>query len=186
MFKLLFGKSNPTRTWRPYSGQPLAFDLDAGSLNDVELGQPLECVSFLGPDEDRKSFRNGEFCYYSLGLCLECHGSEYTIEGYHIVFRDPEEPRYRPFSGRVMLNGHPISLAAITLDECADVFGDYFWLDRDEDESIVFYEFTGREWQLEFDDTSSLKRLVVTNRPVMADEAARKAYNVTTPWPPRT
>jgi len=184
MFKFLFGKSSPTRTWRPYSGQPLILDLDTGSLNGNKLGQRLEDLSFLGPDENRDSFRYGEFCYYSLGLCVQCYGSEYTIESYGIVFRDPEEQKYQPFGGRVVYDGRTIDLASVTLDQCADVFGEYFWLDSDEEESIVFYEFTDYEWQIEFDANSSFKRFLVTNRPLLADEEQRKAYHVTKPWPP--
>ena len=91
MFSFLFGPSNPTRKWQAQSGEPLTFDLDTGSLDDAELGQRLERLSFLGPDEDRTSFRDGEFCYYSLGLCVRCHGSEHTITDYRLVFGDPED-----------------------------------------------------------------------------------------------
>ena len=186
MFRSLFGRPNPTRTWPPHTGQLLTCDLDAGSLNGGALGQRLDCVSFLGPDEDRQSSRTGEFyChYYSLGLCVECHGPEYVLTGYEIVFRDPEEQKYQPFQGRIIRNGDTLELAATTLDTCADVLGEYFWLDHDDDESIIFYEFTGREWQLVFDKASLLKRLIVTSQPLLADEEQREAYNVTRSWPP--
>lgn len=104
MFKYLFGRSNPTHAWRPRPPQSLTFDLDKCSLNGNALGQPLESLSFLGRDEGRTSLGNDEFChcYYSLGLCVECLGTELTIASYHIVFRDPEEQKYRPFSGCVI------------------------------------------------------------------------------------
>ncbi len=184
MFKFLFGNTSPTRAWQPYSGQLLTFDLDAGALNGVELGSRLECLSVLGPDEDRKLAQCGEFCYYSLGLCVDCDGVDNVIQAYEIVFRDPDEPKFRCFAGRVIRHGQTFDLAAMTLDQCAEALGEYFWKDCDEDESIVFYEFPGREWQLEFDTASSLQRITITSRPLLADEAQRKAYHVMKGWPP--
>lgn len=182
MFNFLgFGKSNPTHSWPPRGEQSLTFDLDAGSLNHCELGQPLESLSFLGPDEGRL-FRSGFFCYYSLGIGVDCDFREYMIDTYQIVLRDPDEPKYQSFQGCVIGNGHTVDLSTLTLDKCEQELGEYFWLDQDEEESIVFYEFPGLEWELEFDATGFLNRLILTNDPLLADEKQRKAYNISKPW----
>ena len=184
MFKFLFGKSNPTRNWPPNGDAVLTLDLDAASLNGIEVGEPLEQLSFLGPDEDRSSFKSGEFRYYSQGLCVECMGSDDEITAYHILFHDQDETQYQRFRGSLTRAGQPLDLAPLTVGRCAQALGDYYWIDEDEDESIVFYEFPEREWQLEFDLDGALKRLIVTNRPVMADAFQRESYEVTKPWPP--
>lgn len=185
MFKFLFGKSNPTHQFPPANVESLTVDLNAGALNDCKLGQRLESLAFLGPDEDKRSYQDHEFRYYSAGLCIECEGAEFHIRAYHIVLRDPQERRFKSFNGHVTYNGGRVDLPAITPDNCTEVLGDYYWMDRDEDESLVFYEFDGQEWQLEFDDRGSLQRLIMTDRPLLANQEQRRNYNVTKPWPPR-
>jgi hypothetical protein len=49
----------------------------------------------------------------------------------------------------------------------------------------LFYEFSDREWQIEFDQRNALKRFLVTSEPLMSDAAQRALYGVTKPWPPR-
>ncbi len=186
MFEFLFGKPNPTREWRPNLARPLTFDLDAGALNGVALGESLERLSFLGPDEGGTSFRDGNFCYYSLGLCVNCDVSDNKITSFNVIVSDPIEPQYQPFSGRVVRKGQTIDLAALTPENCVEEFGEYYWLDRDEEESIVFYEFAGCEWQIEFNHSSLFMSLFVTDDPLMADGEQREACKVTNPWPPAT
>ena len=184
MFHLLFGPKDPTRAWQPGFGQSLTFDLNAGSINNIGFGQRLEALSFLGPAEDRRSFRHGEFCWHSLGVCIECDGDDHAITGFHIVFRDPDKEKYQSFTGRILSDGHAIDLSELTPPEFTEQFGECFWLDRDENESIMFYEFTDCEWQVEFDHASSLKRLFMTTRPLMAEDEVRETFDVTRAWPP--
>ena len=63
------------------------------------------------------------------------------------------------------------------------LFGQPYWRDQDEDEIILFYEFPGVEWQIEFDLVGALKHLRV-GRPLLADAEQRAAYGVTKHWPP--
>jgi hypothetical protein len=184
MFKWLLGTHNLTRDWPPYRGRSLTFDLTTGQLGEAHIGQGLEAASFLGPDEDAKAARNGELCYYSLGLCVGFSGPNPVIHDVSLVFRDPQDKRFRPFTGQIVYSGQKVGLRTFTPDQCTDLFGECFWVDEDGVEIIMFYEFDGREWQFEFDLNRSLNRLLVTDRPLMADQRQRESYNVTRPWPP--
>jgi hypothetical protein len=179
-----FGTRNPTRKWPPYAGQPLTLDLDAGSLNGVRHGLTLDRLSFLGPDEGEASVDVGEYPFYSLGLCVEGCAVKNMVTGYQVVFHDPDAGENRAFAGRVIARGRAIDLASMTFDDFAEEFGECYWFDRDDFENILFYEFPGSEWQIEFDLGSRLKGLTVTCEPLLADAEQRKAYHVTRPWPP--
>ena len=184
MLEFIFGPKNPTLAWQRLAGLALTFDLSKPALNGVELGRAAENLSWLGRDEDRTAFRAGELCYYSLGLCVECYEDVYTVTGFEIVFRDPEEQKYQSFAGTVLFHGRPVNLSALTEDKFVALFGQYFWRDVDEQESILFFEFADVEWQVEFDRASVLKRVTVTSLPLMADPEQRNAYGVTSAWPP--
>ncbi len=75
----------------------------------------------------------------------------------------------------------PVNLAALKLDRVLDEFGEFYWRDNDEHETVLFYEFVGMEWQLEFDLRSKLTCITVTNEPIMGAEDQRIAYGVTKP-----
>jgi len=70
-------------------------------------------------------------------------------------------------------------------EDVLDVFGQPYWIDRDDMETILFYEFNDVEWQLELSQTGSLQAVIVTASPLLAKEDQRKAYGVSKPWPPR-
>lgn len=184
MFKFLFGSKDATSNWSPYSGDSLTFDLDTGSLNDVKLGQHLDSLSFLGPCENRGAADQSAFDYYSLGLEIGCHADSNEIHTFSIVRNVPWEKKHQPFTGRVLANGRSIDLSTLTLSRFTEQFGDPYWLDRDEKESLLFYEFPGREWQVEFALAESFNCLWVTTVISMADESGRKDYGVTKEWPP--
>jgi hypothetical protein len=186
MLEYFFGPRNPTRTWPPGVDQTITFNLDNASLNAVCLSESLDLLSFLGPDEDRKSFRNGEVLYPSKGLAIRFSPRSHSLVEYRIVQSDPLDDRFLPFRGTVLVNGRSVSLAALQPARFVDEYGDFYWRDTDDDESILFYEFVGMEWQIEFDRGSHLKCITVTNEPIMCDEVQRIAYGVTAPWPPRS
>jgi hypothetical protein len=185
MLEFLFGQQSPTRGWPPCRQSRLQFQLDDASLNDVKLGESLNRLSFLGPDEDRKTLRNNELSYYTKGLQIRFSDAHRIIE-FRVVQFDPWEPRFRAFDGEVVAGGRTLNLAGMSEARFIEAFGEAFWFDRDEDETILFYEFVGLEWQVEFDQASRFKCITTTNEPVMADEEQRIAYGVTELWPPRT
>jgi hypothetical protein len=123
MLEFLFGPSSPTRAWPPYAGQKLVFNLDEATLNGRRIGQPLESVSFLGPDEDRKGYRECELRYHSLGVCVECLPAD-EIRGFHVVYRDPDAKKYDPFGGQVMWRDRELDLGEISENQFMDAFGE--------------------------------------------------------------
>lgn len=163
MFEFLFGPRNPTRSWSAYAGDGLVFDLRLAALNGKALGEPLSLLSFLGPDEDRGSFRRGELRYYSLGLCIECFTDQRdTITGFQLVFHDPLEPRYRPFAGQFLHRGHKLDLAPLTEKELIRHFGEPEHLEREADGISLEYPFEDYGWLIELDPESGLKRFCAT------------------------
>lgn len=68
--------------------------------------------------------------------------------------------------------------------EIVGYFGDPYWRDEDEEEILLFYEFGELEWQVELTLQGTLKAVNAVAPPLLADEAQRRAYRVTKPWPP--
>ena len=135
MFGFLFRPKSPTRDWVRSPGLRLTFDLDRTTLNGVSLGGDFQRLSFLGPDEDRKSSRAGVFCYYSLGLCVdaEIESSPSAVTCFQLVFHDPDEDRYETFAGSVLFRGRAARLAETDVDGFVGHIGEPYWIDRDED-----------------------------------------------------
>jgi hypothetical protein len=184
MLEFLFGPRNPTRTWPPCREWSLVFSLDDASLNGVKVGEPLNRLTFLGPDEDRKGFRNNELSYFTKGLQIRFNDTTQRIVEFRVVSFDRWEPRFRAFDGAVVANGQNRNIARLTKEQFLEVYGESYWIDRDEDETILFYEFVSLEWQVEFDTASRFKCITVTAEPVLAREEQRLAYQVTKQWPP--
>jgi len=185
MFQFLFGPKNPTRDWERPSNLRLTFDLDCGELNGVGLGQRLDRLSFLGPIEDREGLRAGEYRYCSFGLSVGCYNDAQIIDCFDIVQKDRYLPQYRPFSDICHYLGENLDLGRLTEESAIETFGSPFWKDQDDEEIILFYEFPNREWQVEFALDRTFNRIIVTSKPLMADERQRNAYGVNKPWPPR-
>lgn len=185
MFDFLFGTRNPTRLWPSGFGREITFDLDDASLNRVRLSQPLDNLSFLGPDEDSRSFRNGELLYPSQGLAVRFSLKSRSVVEYRIVQSDPLDQGFQKFQGVVLLRGQRVSLSTLSPKRFVDEYGDFYWQDRDDKESILFFEFVGLEWQIEFSPDDHLRGITITSEPIMGVEEQRLAYGVTEPWPPR-
>jgi hypothetical protein len=184
MFEYLFGPENPTKEWQRAKDLRLDFDLEQKSLNGVRLGGPLERLSFLGSIEDRTGLRSQELRYPSLGLRVYCYNDENVIDCFEIVQRDPWSPQVRPFPGLFHYRGRQLSLSQLTERDFVTLFGFPYWRDEDEDEVILFYEFSELEWQVEFSLDGSFNCICVTSKPLLADENQRTAYGVTEQWPP--
>ena len=80
-------------------------------------------------------------------------------------------------------NDHPVDLYQLTRDALPSVFGDAYWMDTDDEESIAFYEYRDHEMQIEISLSGAIKRFILTNRPLMADPEQRESYRVDKPWP---
>ena len=179
------GPKNPTMDWQRAADLRLTFDLEGSTLNGVGFGEPLNRLSFLGPLEDRSGLTLGEYRFFSLGLSVDCYNEQDTIDCFEIVQKDQDMPEFQPFAGVCRCKGENLDLGQLTEESFVGTFGPPFWKDVDDEEIILFYEFPGREWQVEFALDETLNRILVTSKPLMADERQREAYGVNKSWPPR-
>lgn len=184
MFDFLRRPKDPTQDWRRADNLQLTFDLQTASLNSIGLGQRIERLSFLGPVEDRSALRQLVYDYYSLGLAIE-HDEQGTIRSFTILSRDPDDPKYQPFPGVLLCRGENLAIEQLTEDFFLSRFGEPYCRDEDEDEVLLFHEFPNLEWQVECNLDGTLKRILLTDEPLMAEDRVRKDYAVTRPWPPR-
>ncbi len=183
MFEAFFCPKNPTKLWQRAKDLRLNFDLERGSLNGARFGDPLETISFLGPVEELKPLQDREYSYPSLGLSIGC--DENTIDSFHIGHYDKFSPLSRPFPGQMRCREQTFDLPQLREQHFVDAFGPPFWRDEDESEFILFYEFPWIEWQVEFGLDGTFNCILVTCKPMLADEGQRSAYGITRPWPPR-
>lgn len=180
----LYSLQDPTGEWQRGAVLQLEADLGLPALNGVELGRPLCELSNLGPVELRDPDCREEFGYPSLGVVIESI-DDATFTGFQLVLADQVcRPAFAPFGGACRYGEQRIELAGMTEARWTAELGECFWRDEDEDEVILFHEFPYHEWQVEFTKGGALKSILVTGRPLMADEAQRLAYKVTRPWPP--
>jgi hypothetical protein len=187
MFELLrqlFRRRNPTHAWMEDPSRSLTFDLDECSLNHVRLGEPLERLSFLGPDESHADFQDGVLVYRTRGLAVRYSPKTRTLLEYRVVCNDPIDMGFRSFFGTTVAKGQRLELPNLSPESLARVYGEPFWRDCDDEEVILFYEFIGLEWQVEFSLSGNLRCITVTSEPIMASEDQRLAYGVSAVWPP--
>lgn len=168
---------NPTRNWRLDPAKPLLLDLDTHRLSGVSIGDPLESLSFLG-SASRWSWYL-EFPNHGLSIL----GGP-SVEELQFFFGHPAEKSGGWFRGTIVHRGSPIVLGGEDSEESLTArFGQAYWRDVDEYETLLFYEFPGRELQLEFGTDGRLKVLTI-GLPILADPVQREAYRVSKPWPP--
>ena len=89
-----------------------------------------------------------------------------------------------PYAGKVAWKDGDLDIQQLNRDDLSTVFGDCYWMDTDEHETIAFYEYPKHEMQIELTLSGSIKRFTLTRSPMMADPELREAYNVDKPWPP--
>lgn len=171
-------------TWREEKVLLVA-DLDRFELNGVGFGEPVEELRFLGPSA------SGAFDYPAKGLQLDVDSAG-RLDGLALALRrgaylDQASPeRVREFSGRIRVRGR--DWAPNELNGESDfvvAWGQPYWRDTDEDETLVFFEFGRCEVQVELTLDGVPQILIVTPHPLMADPTQRESYGVTEPWPPQ-
>ncbi len=178
-FRSLLNWFNPTRDWEEDLIAPIVLDLDHHLFCGVGIGEPIEKLSFLGPGQ-----------VTSLGIAWPRKGVAVAngnglIDEMSFFFGHVAEQRGGQFVGTFHYRSGAVTLSRDFSEENAlCLFGQPYWRDQDQDESILFYELGDRELQLEFGLDRRLKCLVLC-LPILADESQRKAYGVTKPWPPR-
>lgn len=169
---------NPTRTWLLDPSKPLVLDLDSHQLSGVGIGDPVQLLSFLGP----ATSWSGTLAFPHHGIAVS--DSDDSVWELLFYFGHPAEAKGGTYRGVIQHKGIPIEMNANDSEQTITArFGEAYWRDSDEDETILFYEFPAREWQFEFGRDAQLKCLVIAP-PILADSVQREAYGVSKPWPP--
>lgn len=91
------------------------------------------------------------------------------------------------FAGTLLRNGRPLTLLPqMTERDILTIFGEPYWTDRTEGETLLFYEYLlGQvELQFEFPDAQGLGFVTLMRNGVLSVAEQRAAYGVTKPWPP--
>lgn len=92
------------------------------------------------------------------------------------------------FPGTFLLHGEVLPINEGTLE--ADVrqfFGEPYWVDRSDGETILFYEYASGtiELQFEFPEAKNLGFVTLSVDGVLSVEKQREAYGVNKAWPPK-
>jgi hypothetical protein len=177
----LFKNRDFTREWQRSHGLELKADIGEGSLCGVKLGRPVDHLCFLGPVDDAGALKLGDLCYRSLGLNAGFDGPDRLIDSFVMHLADPLGEGYCCFPGPLLFHGTYLKASR---DSVIAAMGEPYWIDRDTDEELMFFEERDFEVQLEFDLPGQLRVVIATSKPLLADEVQRKAYGVTKPWPP--
>jgi hypothetical protein len=172
LFNRLFDPADPSGRWPSDPEFILNFDLSTLALSGVRPGDPVHPLSPLGPAEDSREAARGTLRYPSRGVQIDVDGS--TVTGI-VLFLDS-------YRGDFISNGLPHA-APRTREDLARL-GEPYWIDRDEDEMLLFYEFGTRELQVELSLDGAIRAFVAVTPPMMADPDQRRAYRVDKPWPP--
>lgn len=173
MLDFIFRRNNPTNTWTRRANLNLSADLSNWSINGVAAGSHFEHLSDLGRSDKSD---NSLIEYLDLGMSFDLEADQ-AFSGYSLVFSD-EENRFKPYAGEIKVDGVSISSQAIMI-----ALGEPYWSDTDEDETLQFFEFGSHEIVCEVALDGRLKRLNLTNDPLMEDPQQRASYGVTKPWP---
>lgn len=179
MLDFIFRRGNPTNQWRRSPDLTLFAALDEPSLNGVPLGSRFDRLSSLGRNSGSKF---GTLSYFDLGVGVD-HSEDGTFHGYSIVLTD-EDNEFQPYRGTLSWKHNQLDIHQLTRNDLPSVFGDWYWMDSDDNESIAFYEYPRHEMQIELALSGAVKRLILTTYPLMADPEQRDSYNVDKPWPP--
>ncbi len=175
----VFDRGNPSRSWAGDYAGPLVLDIGRNTLNGAGLGDPLERLAFLGPAKEWRP----SLAWPDKGLGVDF--AEGRIEGFLVQVSRAAGYAPENFPGTFAREGQGVELTEAAREEkIRDLLGEPYWIDRDEDEAIFFYESPGVERQVEFTPAGNLKALIVTCRPLLSGEEERRAYGVTRPWPP--
>lgn len=91
------------------------------------------------------------------------------------------------FQGSMTADGKPLEFSvSSTPAKIIEAFGEPYWRDDDEGETILFYEYESGavELQFEFSSPTSFDFITITRPGILADAEQRTAYGVDKEWPP--
>lgn len=160
----------------------LAFDFKYSKLSGVGIFDDFLSLRKFGKPESPSGAKNMTFSYHSKGFEFEIENGKVTC--IFIVLQNCYPP-FKPFKGKLLFEGKTAFAGTrITEEVFTKIFPGVFWRDEDDEETILFYEFSETEWQVEFDKSGQLKAIIICTPPLMSDPEARKSYGVAKKWPP--
>ncbi len=174
---------NPTAYWEGDPHAQLVADLDTGSLCNVHLGCDIADLSVLGPSAR-------DYAYPNKGIIFDADESGLSWFGIAVTrlavdLFPPAVGHVTPFAGTVRAGRRDWYAREFASERiCREIWGDPYWRDVDDQELLLFFEFSGWELQIELALDGTPKALIAQAPPLMADEEQRATYGVTKPWPP--
>jgi hypothetical protein len=176
-------RPNPTSEWVEDRSVPLVVDLDSFSLGGVALGERADRLSFLGPCDE-------PYCFPTQGVRFdETHG---LLDWFGIALSTaamdlfpPKIDKISVFKGVIVTADGEHDPASLRREpDLLALFGEPYWRDADEDETLLFYEYRDVEMQAELTADGRAKAIGIGTPPLLADAQQRAAFGVTKPWPP--
>lgn len=176
LFSFFNRRPAPDEAFAQQSADPIELEIDLGwfQLDGVSLG---EVPSSILPD---KVINSPSGVFEPVGQGIEI-GTEQGVFDYAFI-------TVADFTGTLLRNGRPLTLLPqMTERDILTIFGEPYWTDRSESETLLFYEYLqGQvELQFEFPDGLGLSAVTLMRNGVLSEAEQRKFYGVTKPWPPR-
>lgn len=175
LFSFFKRRPAPNEVFPQQTAEPIELEIDLGSfqLNGVSLG---EVPSAVLPE---KVINSPSGVFEPAGQGIEI-GTEQGLFDYAFI-------TLADFTGTLLRNGRPLTLLPqMTERDIVSIFGDPYWTDRSDGETLMFYEYLqGQvELQFEFPDALGLAFVTLMRKGVLSEAEQRKSYGVTKPWPP--
>ena len=159
LLRNLFGSRNPTLGWVRDSSRSLVLDLDSDSLSGVPLGAAFDDLEFLGPAQTSRT-NPGLWEFSSLGVVAETEADR--IVSLFVVPIPDEHFGVDPYSGVVTLAGRPVQVSWISREsDVIRAFGEPTRRDEDDEETILFYETSSVERQIELTPEGRIKTIAI-------------------------
>ena len=156
------------------AAKPFVIDLATFQVGDTELGDaPVETDFFAKPLQKSDVFEDD-----AKGIEL---GVKAGVLDYAFI-------TIESFDGQFQLDGISVEVGQVSTEETVrEKFGEPYWVDRSDGETIMFYEYAkgSIELQFEFPEAKTLGFVTLSRNGVLSTEEQRKSYGVDKPWPPK-
>ena len=175
MLDWLLRRGNPTNKWSRSTDLNLTVELRQPSINKVPAGSSIADLAFLGRSASNEV---SPLDYNDLGISIDFE-EDGSFSGFQVILDDPSQ-NFESYDGKLTFDGIEIDATVVQ-----EHLGEPFWVDREDDETILFFEYSKHEIQVEQSPEGRNKCLVITLQPLMADPGNRNDYGVDKPWPPK-
>jgi hypothetical protein len=157
----------------PHQLHELEIDLKNFLVGTTRIGSELSSQDFFTPQLKQ----SGQYGFDEVGIFLSVKDGVLDSAQFDLPL----------FPGAFTFGETKLNLTNSTTEtDLLDIFGEPYWIDRDEDETILFYEYQGgaTEIQFEIPKSQGLAVIILVAGGILSDPQNRKGYGVTKPWPP--